>query len=139
MSSSLICENTVRKVSSVFQHDTKHFGKNNMFDGNEETCWNSDQGVTQWVTLEFPHTVRVSQIRIQFQGGFASEMCTVKGCRKGEELSHVAEFHPEETSSLQSFSFKETQLDKMKIIFDNNTDFFGRLIIYQLDVRGEKV
>ncbi|ETE56617.1 Nuclear receptor 2C2-associated protein, partial [Ophiophagus hannah] len=43
-----------------------------MFDGNEETSWNSDQGAIQWLAMEFPQTVQASQIQIQFQGGFAS-------------------------------------------------------------------
>ena len=30
-------------VSSVLNRDTREFGKKNLFDGCEETCWNSDQ------------------------------------------------------------------------------------------------
>ena len=29
-------------VSSVFQKDHKQFGKKHLFDGKEDTCWNSD-------------------------------------------------------------------------------------------------
>ena len=38
----------VHRVSSVLNRDIKQFGKRCMFDGLEETCWNSDQvdGVT---------------------------------------------------------------------------------------------
>ncbi|XP_061457986.1 nuclear receptor 2C2-associated protein [Rhineura floridana] len=135
---SLICSGTVSRVSSVLNREVKQFGKKYMFDGNEETCWNSDQGATQWLTLEFPQTVQVSQILIQFQGGFASRKCTVQGCRKGEDLSQVAEFYPKDTNSLQMFTLKEALLDKLKITFENSTDFFGRVIVYQLDVHGEK-
>lgn len=97
----------------MLNRDVKQFGKKHMFDGNEETCWNSDQvggtktgqdggcgegsarpsvptvtqpryhlclqGSCQWVTLDFPHTVRVSQLHIQFQGGFSSRLCTLEG------------------------------------------------------------
>ncbi len=31
------------RVSSVLNRDVKQFGKKFMFDGDEETCWNSDQ------------------------------------------------------------------------------------------------
>ena len=30
-------------MSSVLNRDVKQFGKKFMFDGEEETCWNSDQ------------------------------------------------------------------------------------------------
>uniref|UniRef100_A0A8U7NF03 Nuclear receptor 2C2 associated protein n=1 Tax=Corvus moneduloides TaxID=1196302 RepID=A0A8U7NF03_CORMO len=30
-------------VSSVLNRDVKQFGKQHLFDGSEETCWNSDQ------------------------------------------------------------------------------------------------
>ncbi|XP_042335980.1 nuclear receptor 2C2-associated protein [Sceloporus undulatus] len=134
---SLISSETVSRVSSVLNREVKQFGKKFMFDGNEETCWNSDQGAVQWLTLGFPQTVRVSQILIQFQGGFASRKCTVQGFRKEEELPEVAEFYPEDTNSLQTFALKEMQLDKLKITFEDSTDFFGRIIIYRLDVLGE--
>ncbi|XP_062816781.1 nuclear receptor 2C2-associated protein isoform X2 [Anolis carolinensis] len=127
------------RVSSVLNRDAKQFGKSFMFDGKEETCWNSDQGSSQWLTLSFPQTVRVSQIVVQFQGGFASRKCTLKGFRDGEELPETAEFYPEDTNSLQTFPTKEMQLEKLKIAFENSTDFFGRIIIYRFDVLGEKL
>ncbi|NWH83179.1 NR2CA protein, partial [Piaya cayana] len=68
-----------RRVSSVLNRDVKQFGKKHMFDTSEETCWNSDQGTSQWVTLDFPNTVKVSQLHIQFQGGFSSRLCTLEG------------------------------------------------------------
>ncbi|NXT14422.1 NR2CA protein, partial [Prunella fulvescens] len=68
-----------RRVSSVLNRDVKHFGKQHLFDGSEETCWNSDQGTCQWVTLDFPRPVKVSELHIQFQGGFSSQLCTLEG------------------------------------------------------------
>ncbi|EMP24103.1 Nuclear receptor 2C2-associated protein [Chelonia mydas] len=129
-----------------------------MFDASEETCWNSDQGSSQWVMLEFPQTVKVSQLQIQFQGGFASQLCTLEGGRKGEELVKISDFYPEDINALQisfhshwglgllsvcatchSFRTEETMLDKLKITFENSTDFFGRIIVYHLSVLGEKL
>nr|XP_060640016.1 nuclear receptor 2C2-associated protein [Anolis sagrei ordinatus] len=136
---SLICSEMVSRVSSILNRDAKQFGKSFMFDGKEETCWNSDQGSVQWLTLAFPQTVQVSEIIIQFQGGFASQKCTLKGFRNGEELPETAEFYPEDTNSLQTFPMKEMQLEKLKITFENSTDFFGRIIVYRLDVLGEKL
>uniref|UniRef100_A0A672HTK4 Nuclear receptor 2C2-associated protein n=1 Tax=Salarias fasciatus TaxID=181472 RepID=A0A672HTK4_SALFA len=79
MASSLICSETQSRVSSVLNRDVKQFGKKFMFDSNEETCWNSDQGECQWVSLDFPKSVRVSELQVQFQGGFSAKACRIEG------------------------------------------------------------
>ncbi|NXC20546.1 NR2CA protein, partial [Corythaeola cristata] len=134
------------RVSSVLNRDVKQFGKKHMFDASEETCWNSDQGTCQWVTLDFPCTVKVSQLHVQFQGGFSSRLCTLEGCRAGEELVKISELYPEDINAMQiSFAapqargVEETVLDKLKITFENSTDFFGRIVVYHLGVLGERL
>ncbi|KAM6236178.1 nuclear receptor 2C2-associated protein isoform 1-T1 [Porphyrio hochstetteri] len=97
----LVCADTVTRVSSVLNRDAKQFGKKHMFDASEETCWNSDQGTCQWVTLDFPRTVKVSELHIQFQGGFSSRLCTLEGCRAGEELVKISHLYPEDTHAMQ--------------------------------------
>ncbi|XP_074421573.1 nuclear receptor 2C2-associated protein isoform X2 [Larus michahellis] len=97
----LICADTATRVSSVLNRDVKQFGKKHMFDASEETCWNSDQGTCQWVTLDFPRTVKVSQLHIQFQGGFSSRLCMLEGCRAGEELVKISDLYPEDTHAMQ--------------------------------------
>ncbi|NXX24679.1 NR2CA protein, partial [Nicator chloris] len=89
------------RVSSVLNRDVKQFGKQHLFDGSEETCWNSDQGTSQWVTLDFPRPVKVSQLHIQFQGGFSSRLCTLEGCRTGEELVKISELYPQDSHAMQ--------------------------------------
>ncbi|NXW85323.1 NR2CA protein, partial [Alopecoenas beccarii] len=129
-----------RRVSSVLNRDVKQFGKKHMFDASEETCWNSDQGTSQWVTLDFPGTVRVSQLHIQFQGGFSSRLCTLEGCRAGQEPVKISDLYPEDTNAMQiSFAVEETVLDKLKITFENSTDFFGRIVVYHLGVLGQRL
>ncbi|PKK19481.1 nuclear receptor 2C2-associated protein [Columba livia] len=115
------------------------FGKKHMFDASEETCWNSDQGSSQWVTLDFPSTVRISQLHIQFQGGFSSRLCTLEGCRAGEEPVKISNLYPEDTNAMQRFQVEETELDKLKITFENSTDFFGRIVVYHLGVLGQRL
>ncbi|NXJ81316.1 NR2CA protein, partial [Trogon melanurus] len=135
------------RVSSVLNRDVKQFGKKHMFDASEETCWNSDQGACQWVTLDFPRSVKVSQLHIQFQGGFSSRLCTLEGCRAGEELVKISHLYPEDINAMQisfaalgsGFQVEETVLDKLKITFENSTDFFGRIVVYHLGVLGERL
>ena len=46
MLSPLLCGGATQytcRVSSTLNRDTKQFGKKYLFDGNNETCWNSDQ------------------------------------------------------------------------------------------------
>ncbi|NWR96009.1 NR2CA protein, partial [Furnarius figulus] len=133
----LVCADTTTRVSSVLNRDVKQFGKKHMFDTSEETCWNSDQGTCQWVTLDFPHPVKVSQLHIQFQGGFSSRLCTLEGCRAGEELVKISELYPQDNNAMQ-ISFAKV-LDKLKITFESSTDFFGRIVVYHLGVLGEKL
>ncbi|NXM73927.1 NR2CA protein, partial [Serilophus lunatus] len=139
----LVCADTATRVSSVLNRDVKQFGKKHMFDASEETCWNSDQGTSQWVTLDFPRPVKVSQLHIQFQGGFSSRLCTLEGCRTGEELVKISQLYPQDSHAMQisfaTFQVEETVLDKLKITFENSTDFFGRIVVYHLGVLGERL
>ncbi|XP_049321482.1 nuclear receptor 2C2-associated protein [Astyanax mexicanus] len=139
MAASVLCSNTRSRVSSVLNRDVKQFGKNFMFDSNEETCWNSDQGDQQWVFLEFPEPVKVSELRLQFQGGFSGRSCKLEGCNKEGNLEHIEDFYPEDDNSLQSFPIQDAPLvQKVKIVFKNSTDFFGRIVVYSLDILGER-
>ncbi|XP_077964768.1 nuclear receptor 2C2-associated protein [Gasterosteus aculeatus] len=101
MASSLICSETQSRVSSVLNRDVKQYGKKFMFDCNEETCWNSDQGESQWVSLEFPRPVKVSEIKVQFQGGFSAKTCRLDGCPKDGAFAEISHFYPEDNNSLQ--------------------------------------
>ncbi|XP_012671047.1 nuclear receptor 2C2-associated protein isoform X2 [Clupea harengus] len=140
MAASLICSSTQSRVSSVLNRDVKQFGKKYMFDSNEETCWNSDQGDAQWVFLEFPQSVRVTELRLQFQGGFSGRTCRFHGCLQDNDFALITDFYPEDDNSLQSFPIQEAPpVHKMKIVFENSADFFGRIIIYSLDILGERM
>uniref|UniRef100_A0A3Q3RCD0 Nuclear receptor 2C2-associated protein n=1 Tax=Monopterus albus TaxID=43700 RepID=A0A3Q3RCD0_MONAL len=116
-------------VSSVLNRDVKQYGKKNMFDCNEETCWSSDQGECQWLSMEFPQSVKMSELKVQFQGGFSAKTCRLEG--KTQRLPTV-------TSYLSFPIADKTLVDKVKIMFENSVDFFGRIIIYSLDILGEK-
>lgn len=55
------------RVSSVLGRNTRELGKQHLFDGSPETCWNSDQGTPQWVAIRWPSPVQVNTIVTQFQ------------------------------------------------------------------------
>ncbi|KAM9849007.1 nuclear receptor 2C2-associated protein [Aulostomus maculatus] len=139
MASSVICSGTQCRVSSVLNRDVKQYGKKYMFDCNEETCWNSDQGEHQWLILKFPQSIRVTELKVQFQGGFSAKTCRLEGCPKEGDFKVITHFYPEDNNSLQSFPIQEApEVDKVKIMFENSADFFGRIIVYSLDILGGK-
>ncbi|GFO46304.1 nuclear receptor 2c2-associated protein-like [Plakobranchus ocellatus] len=127
------------RVSSVLNKDTKQFGKKHLFDGDDETCWNSDQGSPQWILVDFSEAVTVSQIEIQFQGGFVGKTCWIEAMQAGQEnLSRLHEFFPQDVNQTQVFPLPEPALTltSLKLVFDSSTDFFGRITIYKLDLLG---
>lgn len=46
-------------------------------------------------------------------------------------------FYPEDINPTQTFNFEATPaLKRVKIIFEESTDFYGRITVYKLDVIG---
>nr|AQS22609.1 nuclear receptor 2c2-associated protein [Pseudodiaptomus poplesia] len=118
------------RVSSTLNRDTKQFGKKFLFDNRDETCWNSDQGSPQWISLEFQDYTSISGFSLQFQGGFAGKECYVET----EGSVKVLDFYPEDSNKIQYFYLKErVTVKKVRIAFNSSTDFFGRITIYRLD------
>jgi len=120
------------RVSSTLNRDTKQFGKKYLFDGRTETCWNSDQGSPQWVSLEFEEKVSVSALCLQFQGGFCGKECQVEV--DGEKK--IMDFYPEDANKVQSFQFPEAlpSVKKVRVIFNSSSDFYGRITLYLLEL-----
>merc|ERR1719431_987369 len=100
-----------------------------MIDGEEDTCWNSDQGSPQWVHVTFDDAVTVREVHIKFQGGFVGQECHIEGLVKGsgsKALTKIQTFYPEDVNSLQIFKLEtECSLTALRIVFNNSTDFFG--------------
>jgi len=97
------------RVSSVLNKDAKQFGRQNMIDGNEETCWNSDQGSPQFVQIRFECPTKVDLLKIMFQGGFSAKVrlssvssphpqLTREGQQKKKELKVVIKYESGESS-----------------------------------------
>lgn len=85
------------------------------------------QGPSQWVILEFPQRIRVSQLQIQFQGGFSSRRGCLEGTgspgrggegvggdtpapqsaslpagsQRSEALHKIVDFYPEDSNAIQ--------------------------------------
>lgn len=62
------------KISSVLNKDATQYGKLLMFDGNEDSCWNSDQGNAQYILVLFDNLCNISEINITGSGGFCPKV-----------------------------------------------------------------
>eukprot|EP00039_Didymoeca_costata_P023745 m.8084 g.8084 ORF g.8084 m.8084 type:complete len:146 (-) comp3838_c0_seq1:179-616(-) len=138
---SLVNSDTSVRVSSTLNRDVKQFNKKFMFDGLDETCWNSDQGEPQFVHLDFGKKVIPEQLQIMFQGGFVGKECLILGTgAEGGELVKLMDFYPEDINTMQSFDIKLPEglenVNQLRIVFANSTDFYGRITIYSLSVLG---
>jgi hypothetical protein len=50
-------------VSSVQNKNAKEYGKKHLYDGKEETCWNSDQGLPQHITVKYSSPVAIRKFK----------------------------------------------------------------------------
>ncbi|XP_032778226.2 nuclear receptor 2C2-associated protein [Daphnia magna] len=127
------------KVSSVLGREVKSYGKQFLFDGCNETCWNSDQGTPQWIAVQFVKDMAVTHFEIQFQGGFAAKniclqrMSVDTGVAKVET---VKTYYPDDINAIQTFLLPNSPLmtDNLKFLFPESTDMFGRIIVYRLNL-----
>lgn len=129
------------RVSSVLGRNSRELGKQHLFDGSPETCWNSDQGSPQWVALRWKEPVTVTAIIAQFQGGFCGSQDTVVEVGREESASweEVAQWPLEDIGSEQVLRFAQPlTVNRLRLCFSSSTDFHGRIIMYKLDVVGEE-
>jgi hypothetical protein len=78
------------RASSVLNRDAGQFGAQHLFDGCEETCWNSAQGSPQWLLLRFAAAApRPRAVTLAFQGGFAGRECEFLGACGGAGLARA--------------------------------------------------
>ncbi|XKL64295.1 hypothetical protein PGB90_004381 [Kerria lacca] len=128
------------RVSSTLNNDHKNYGKKNMFDGNEETCWNSSEGSPQWIEILFKNNQQIKGLEFQFQGGFVGQKCLFQFYKEQPEKNtepdvEFSDFYPEDINSIQIYNMKSSVNAKfIRLIFNESTDFYGRVIIYLLRI-----
>lgn len=132
----LITSDTRIKVSSTLD---KSLGKSCLVDGSPETCWTSQQGLPQFIQLTFPSPVVPKRLSLTFQGGFVGTTCLVatqsQDTASWQELTHI---YPEDVNRAQTFDLSITEpVGSIKLIFEESSDFFGRITIYDLMAEGQ--
>lgn len=122
----------------------------NALDKNESSCWNSDGNsdgdIENSFVIHFNRTVLIEEIRIQFQGGFAAEECKLySSSAETPSWNEIedAEIEPENRNSIQTFPLGDTEekvrvCNSIKVTFHSASDFYGRVIIYKIEVWGRE-
>ena len=151
------------KVSSVLNKSSE-FASKHMFDGEADTCWNSDQGQQQYVFLDFGRPIKEQQLQlvIVFQGGFVGLDCLVEHGMVATEMKELCVLNNiQDTNDEQSFALnisnnnigqegevehlQSEALDKeiknsddamryIRLTFRSSSDFYGKMTIYSLQV-----
>ncbi|KAI0031256.1 galactose-binding like protein [Vararia minispora EC-137] len=133
--SSLITPDTRIRVSSTLN---KSVGKKFLTDGSAETCWTSQQGSPQYIQLLFTASVIPRRISLTFQGGFVGTKCVVEVQQREEGgWMNAARLYPEDVNRKQVFDIDwPNEIVGLKLIFEESSDFFGRIAVYDLGVGG---
>jgi hypothetical protein len=69
-----------------------------------------------------------------FQGGFAGKDCEIWILSTSGEFEKVLNFYPEDSNKMQQFAVDLNDISGMKIVFKSSTDFYGRIVVYHLDL-----
>lgn len=86
--------------------------------------------------MTFESGINISSILIQFQGGFVGQ--DAKVVLEGSDAAFTVEenIYPEDTNAVQKFKLTKSHdnVAKIHIHFGKSSDFFGRIIIYKLEI-----
>lgn len=83
--------------------------------------------------MSFQQEISLSSIEIQFQGGFAGQKSHLEAGSDTKNLEYTQDIFPEDNNSTQLFKLNSAVTAKVfKLVFENSTDFFGRIIVYKL-------
>ena len=108
----------------------------NALDVNDcSSSWNSEGNAQSDTTLmiKFGRPVIPTIIKFQFQAGFSVELISLYDVNN----TKVAEFALEDIHDLQSFTFNaEKSYRSLKLILEHFSDFYGRVILYKLEIWG---
>lgn len=81
------------------------------------------------MAAKFSDEIQLSSFSIQFQGGFTCKQIDVQN----EKKETIFSCYPEDVNSTQKFQLDATtKLKSLKLLLLQPTDFFGRIIIYNL-------
>ncbi|KAG6610531.1 Nuclear receptor 2C2-associated protein [Phytophthora cinnamomi] len=133
---------TTCRASSTLDRNKQLYGAPNMLTTDLSSCWNSAQGSPQQVQVLLHRAVDVAALCVMFQGGFVGQDVQVHvrkaagGGEGGQWEAVDVDVDPEDSNELQEFPCALTRVEAVALTFQRSTDFYGRVVIYRLEVRG---
>ena len=120
------------EASSTLDEDA--FGGERACDGAVDTCWCSDGGSPQTLTLHFDMPLRVAALELVFAGGFVGldvDVAVADGA--GGWAPPGARLQPRDVNDVQRFDLPEPlpRARAIRVTFGRSTDFFGRVTLYR--------
>lgn len=81
-----------------------------------------------------------ARISLTFQGGFVGKRCAVLAQRPDSTWHELDKIFPEDVNRKQIFDLKAPSdaagVQHLKLVFEESSDFFGRITVYNLSVEG---
>jgi hypothetical protein len=113
---------------------------------NVTTCWSSNGSPAgkhqSFYIVDFGRLVEPTELRVQFQAGFVGEELNIFW-EDGESWKPLVDHEVVDHHDMQIFSLVEghrgTRTKSLKLVFDECTDFYGRVTVYQLQIWGFEV
>lgn len=156
---------SIRRASSTWKHDTRRFGPANALDGSSDAAWKSapseGNDPSAYYEVHFHRDVDVRELRLQFQGGFAGGDCVAylrrtdrsdddeggpprDDARDGDGWEEFDELFvdPADSNEVQAFPVERDPDEavefcrSLRIEFGRSADFYGRIVVYSLEVWG---
>lgn len=93
------------------------------------------------------------RISFIFQGGFVGIKCSIDVCatlKVGDSSgwNNLTRIYPEDVNRRQSFDLNPGQnvqelvekgVESVKLVFEESSDFFGRVTVYDLELEGQVI
>ena len=127
------------------QRNAKVYGPANALTS-DSSCWNSegttddDESSQHWFRLDFGRVVQPTSVALQFQAGFVAQEGRIE-CLVDDEWHVVMDdvewddAHEVQTLALTG---KCPPCLALRIVLEECTDFYGRVILYQVQVWGQE-
>lgn len=107
---------------------------------NGSSSWNSEGNTKSETTLtvHFGRPVIPVTLKLQFQAGFSAESCAVYA--EGATTMLLNELELSDVHEVQTYELSNKQLpsNSLKLVLDDFCDFYGRVILYRLEVWGHE-
>ena len=147
--SCLTNKNTRVKVSSTLKGSSENT-KDKLFDGKAETSWYSNQGKIQFIYVYFDEPVKIKEININFDGSFGAKEIEMSVSQIDEYnnkkpiLTPVKTFIIPDSNETHKLILNDEEIEKcskvrtVKFLMKKFYDSFGRIIVYDLKIKGWK-